>query len=147
MMSPDEVEAGDGREEPEHGEESEAGVKFWCTQCKAYIPDHNWDFHEKYHDPDKEPPTGKTNIVQSQGNEAQSDGEIDRKNCPECGCGATEQIDITDSNSITDDCLIETRGCPNCYAGWTVTLKAVSIEVTKQPHSDRSSDSPGDDQR
>lgn len=42
------------RTDPDHGAPDESGTRFWCGGCKLYVPEFNWDFHERYHDPERQ---------------------------------------------------------------------------------------------
>lgn len=53
------------RDEPKHGDPHPSGVGYWCVDCKTYISESNWDFHAKYHNPNKDVPEGDTHIGQS----------------------------------------------------------------------------------
>lgn len=49
----DDSESGTTTKEPDHGETDECGTRYWCTSCKTYVPEFNWDFHERYHNPER----------------------------------------------------------------------------------------------
>jgi len=93
----DQSSSGAGPREPNHGEEDESGTRFWCVQCKTYVPEFNWDSHERYHNPDREIPDGSTNIGGSQ------DGEPDRWGCPGCGVEGDPKATLDGMGACKDD--------------------------------------------